>query len=249
MQRFIPPLGQKQEDPVTADENEAGRLRYYGRRKSRPLKPRQQRLMEDLLPPLEINEDDAPLLRDPTRLFAPPPDAMALEIGFGGGEHLAHLAGERPGWGFIGCEPFINGIAKLLVAVEENNLANIRIWPDDARYLLPLAGDGAFDEIYILYPDPWPKKRHHRRRFINAENIAHFHRLLKPGGMVYFASDIPHYVSWTLKHFRAHGGFEWLAESADDWRKPWPGWPSTRYEAKALREGRSPAYLRFARKG
>ena len=222
--------------------------RFHGRRKSRPLKPRQQRLLEDLLPAIRITADDDALLVNPARLFAPPPERMVLEIGFGGGEHLARQAEERPDDGFIGCEPFVNGVAKLLVAIEEKGLANIRIWDDDARPLLDLLGPQTIDEVYLLYPDPWPKKRHHKRRFVNAENLERLHRVLKPGGLFFFASDIPHYVAWTLEHVRRHGGFEWLAESPDDWRHPPKGWRSTRYEAKALQAGRKPAYLRFARR-
>ncbi len=222
--------------------------RFHGRRKSRPLKPRQQRLVEDLLPAIRITADDDALLVDPSRLFAPPPERMVLEIGFGGGEHLVQLAEERPDDGFIGCEPFINGVAKLLVAIEEKGLANIRVWDDDARPLLDLLGPQTIDEVYLLYPDPWPKKRHHKRRFVNAENLERLHRILKPGGLFLFASDISHYIAWTLEHVRRHGGFEWLAERPDDWRRPPEGWRSTRYEAKALREGRTPTYLRFARR-
>ncbi len=204
--------------------------------------------MADLLPAIQITQEDDALLRDPTRLFAPPPEHMALEIGFGGGEHLARLARERPHWGFIGCEPFVNGVAKLLAAIEENNLANIRIWDADARDLLPLPGSETLDAVYLLYPDPWPKKRHHKRRFVQLETLAQIHRLLKPGGEFLFASDIADYVAWTLRKVRAHGGFCWTAERADDWRCPPPGWQPTRYEAKALRAGRRPAYLKFVKK-
>jgi len=221
--------------------------RFYGRRKSRPLKPNQARLLRDLLPAIQITADDAAMLAKPGRLFAPPPDKMALEIGFGGGEHLAHQAKNNPGWGFIGCEPFVNGVAKLLMAIEKNNLDNIRVWDEDARDLLPLMGDGAFARVFVLYPDPWPKKRHHRRRFVNQDSLREIHRLLEPGGEFFFASDIPHYVAWTLAHVRAHGGFEWLAEGPPDWREPPRDWYSTRYEQKALRAGRTPAYLRFVK--
>ncbi len=221
--------------------------RFYGRRKSRPLKPRQQALLRDLLPAIQITPDDAAMLAAPSRLFAPPPEKMALEIGFGGGEHLAHQAKIHPDWGFIGCEPFVNGVAKLLSAIEDNNLDNIRVWDEDARGLLPLLGAETLARVFVLYPDPWPKKRHHRRRFINGRTLTGIHRLLEPGGELFFASDIPHYVAWTLAHVRDHGGFEWLAEGPADWREPPGDWLSTRYEQKALKAGRTPAYLRFVK--
>jgi len=224
-----------------------GLLRFFGRRKSRPLKPHQQKLMQDLLPAIQLTGDDAELLARPARLFAPPADHMGLEIGFGGGEHLARQAAENPDWGYIGCEPFVNGVAKLLVSIEQANLANIRIWDEDARRLLPLLGDETFARVWLLYPDPWPKTRHHKRRFVNQETLAGIHRILEPGGEFFFASDIDHYVAWTLEHVRRHGGFDWLAERAADWRGPPAGWQATRYEKKALKAGRSPCYLRFVK--
>ncbi|WP_231573621.1 tRNA (guanosine(46)-N7)-methyltransferase TrmB [Thermopetrobacter sp. TC1] len=232
---------------LMTDRNRITEPRFFGRRKSRPLKPRQQRLMEELLPALRIAADDDAWMKAPAHLFAPPPEHMALEIGFGGGEHLARLAAQRPDWGFIGCEPFINGVAKLLSQIADAGLDNIRIWDDDARLLLPLLGSEQFDEIYLLYPDPWPKKKHRKRRFVGPETLEDIHRILKPGGRFFFASDIPDYVAWTLEHVRRHGKLMWLAERPEDWRQPWPGWQSTRYEAKALREGRTPAYLIFAK--
>ncbi len=222
--------------------------RFHGRRKSRPLKPRQQRLMQELLPRLDLRAvaDSTPdVLRAPHGLFDYALGNVALEIGFGGGEHLAHRAAERPDWGFIGAEPFVNGVAKLLAAIDEQGLGNIRIWQDDARTLLPLLGDETINEAYLLYPDPWPKKRHHKRRFVNLRNLDEIHRILQPGGLFLFASDIADYVRWTLRHVLTHGGFDWLAEHPADWREPPAGWPGTRYEAKALRAGRRPTYLLF----
>ena len=204
--------------------------------------------MEELLPALRLDADDALRLAHPERLFAPPPAHMGLEIGFGGGEHLARLAKTRPDWGFIGCEPFINGVARLLTMIADQGLTNIRIWDDDARGLLPLLGEECLDAVWLLYPDPWPKKRHHKRRFVNRENLAQIHRVLKPGGLFMFASDMPDYVGWTLRHVRLHGGFSWTAERPGDWRRPPADWHSTRYEAKALREGRRPAYLLFRKR-
>ena len=203
--------------------------------------------MDTLLPALRLDETRRAALRRPDALFDNAPERLVLEIGFGGGEHLVYRAKEHPDWGFIGAEPFVNGVAKLLSAIDAAGLFNIRVWFDDARLLLPLVGDESFDAVWLLYPDPWPKKRHHKRRFVNRENLGHVHRILKPGGEFLFASDIPDYVRWTLAHMRAHGGFEWLAERPADWREPPAGWPGTRYEAKARREGRMPAYLHFRR--
>jgi tRNA (guanine-N7-)-methyltransferase len=170
---------------------------------------------------------------------------MRLEIGFGGGEHLIHRAAEQPATGFIGVEPFVNSMAKLLAKVQEIGLQNIRVHDDDATEVLDWLPSGSIDQIDLLYPDPWPKRKHWKRRFVSDVNLARFHRVLKPGGLFCFASDIDTYVNWTLQHVERHGGFEWLARNASDWLTPYDGWPSTRYEAKARREGRSSAYLTF----
>jgi tRNA (guanine-N7-)-methyltransferase len=212
------------------------RLQLYGRRKGKALRPHHAKLIAELLPELSV---------DPARFDLAKP--MRLEIGFGGGEHLAHQATLHPDIAFIGAEPFINGVAKLLAFIEAKELRNISVHAGDVRELFDLLPDQSFDRIYLLYPDPWPKARHHRRRLISQENLRHFHRLLKPGGLFLFASDIEHYVQWTLFEMRKAGGFTWLAESAADWREPFPDWIETRYEAKAKREGRTPSYLTFRR--
>ena len=164
-----------------------------------------------------------------------------LEIGFGGGEHLAHQAALHPDVLFIGAEPFLNGVAKLLALIEERQLTNIRIDDEDARYLLEAMPAASLERIYLLYPDPWPKSRHHKRRFVSPENLAHFHRLLNPQGLLLFASDIADYVRWTREHVAAHGGFKEEGDST----QPFEDWLQTRYEAKAKREGRETEYLRF----
>jgi tRNA (guanine-N7-)-methyltransferase len=171
-----------------------------------------------------------------------------LEIGFGGGEHLLARAAERPDIGFIGCEPFVNGVAKLLAGIEARGLDNLRVRADDATALIEAAPDAAFSRIYLLYPDPWPKRRQHKRRFVSERNVAALARVLKPGGELRFATDIDDYAGWTLRRFLDSPSFVWEAKTADDWRRPWAGWEPTRYEAKARAAGRASAYLTFRRR-
>ena len=217
----------------------------YGRRQGHRLHPRQARLVEDLLPQLSFALEQATRLET---CFAKPCKKFVLEIGFGGGEHLAARAKAHPDSGFIGCEPFLNGVAKLLLSISEENLENIRIYHDDARNVLEALAPETLDEIYLLYPDPWHKLRHNKRRFVSQENLQSLFRALKPGGQLLVASDIPDYVSWTLNHVRRHGGFTWQAAQLDDWDAPPADWPGTRYEAKAVAAGRHPCYLRFHRR-
>lgn len=221
---------------------------FFGRRKGKRLRAGQEALLDDVLPRLMLPRGDTSLSReDLAGFFDFMPEELVLEIGFGGGEHLAHRAKEAPHTGFIGCEPFINGMVKLLTAVETQALSNIRLWDEDAGLLLPRLPQGAFSRIYLLYPDPWPKRRTRKRRFVSKNNLAGIARLLEPGGTFHFASDIDDYVGWTLAHAAREPRLRWLASGPDDWRRPYPGWPGTRYEAKAIREGRRPSYLTFAR--
>lgn len=220
---------------------------FFGRRKGKPLRHQQVDTIENLLPLLKLDLESVPPSNLVT-LFPPDVRSIRLEIGFGGGEHLAHRAVENPETGFIGVEPFVNSMAKLLATVRERELMNIRLYDDDATQLLDWLPEGSIDHIDLLYPDPWPKKKHWKRRFVSDVNLARFHRVLKPGGKFCFASDIDTYVNWTLQHCARHGGFEWTAISADDWRTPYANWPGTRYENKAKREGRSSAYLTFIRR-
>ena len=217
--------------------------RLYGRQQDKPLKPRQARLMESLLPRIAVPMD-GPI--DPKALF-PQAEEIHLEVGFGGGEHLAWQAAHNPKAGFIGAEPFINGVGKLLVHVDEQKLDNVRIHHGDARPLIEALPDASLARIYVLHPDPWPKKRHYKRRMISPWFFNNAARLLKSGGELRVASDIEDYVRWTLMHARNATDFEWTAERADDWRVRPDDWPQTRYEAKSLREGRKPAYLVFRR--
>ncbi|RWG33788.1 MAG: tRNA (guanosine(46)-N7)-methyltransferase TrmB, partial [Mesorhizobium sp.] len=168
--------------------------------------------------------------------------------GFGGGEHLLHRATEAPATGFIGVEPFVNGMAKMMTALDKRPLANLRVYDDDATRLLDWLPPASLDGIDLLYPDPWPKKKHWKRRFVSPANLDRLARVLKPGGRFRFASDIDSYVNWTLLACSANGSFAWQANEAADWHTPYEGWPGTRYEAKALRAGRRPAYLTFIRK-
>jgi tRNA (guanine-N7-)-methyltransferase len=220
---------------------------FFGRRKGRPLRAGQTEHMAESLPVLGLPLGE-PAPADVRSLFPVPVEGVRLEIGFGGGEHLIHRAGESPATGFIGVEPFIPGMAKAVVAVAERGIGNVRLYGEDAMHVLDWLPDASLERISLLYPDPWPKKRHWKRRFVSDASLDRFARVLVPGGLFHFASDIESYVDWTLRHVRRHQAFAWTARAAEDWRRPFAGWPGTRYEAKALREGRTPAYLEFRRR-
>jgi len=176
-----------------------------------------------------------------------PVDEVRLEIGFGGAEHLIGEARAHAGTGFIGCEPFVNGMAKALAAIDELALANVRLHDADAAELIDWLPARSLARIDLLYPDPWPKRRHWKRRFISDASVAKLARILRAGGEMCFATDWPDYAAWTLARFLRDDDFVWTAERADDWRRPWPGFTRTRYEEKAIREGRTPCYLVFRR--
>lgn len=227
---------------------------FYGRRKGKHLRVRQKAALDEVLPKLKLDlagpaPDDIHDLWQHAELDGSQNarrfSAIRLEIGVGGGEHLLHRARENPDIAFIGIEPFVNSMAKLVYALETEPLSNIRLFDDDATQVLDWLPDGSIDQIDLLYPDPWPKKRHWKRRFVNEKNLTRFDRILKPGGRFCFASDIDSYVNWTLQHILAHQAFDWCSNGPESWRAPWHNWPSTRYEAKAFREGRIPAYLTF----
>lgn len=219
---------------------------FFGRRKGHPLRPHQASLMQTLLPRLALDLT-TPAPADIAALFPHSIEQARLEIGFGGGEHLAAQAHAYPGVGFIGCEPFVNGMAKMLAAIEEQQLQNICLHFGDVVELLEWLPDAALARIDILYPDPWPKRRHWKRRLIQDATIAAFGRVLHAGGAVHFATDWADYAAWTLERFLRTPAFIWTAERAADWREPWPGYVTTRYEAKAKREGRIPNYFVFRR--
>ena len=225
------------------DDSEGTRRAFFGRRKGHPLRPRQAALFDTLLPRvgLDLAKPAPPDLRN---LF-PAADAVRLEIGFGGAEHLIAQAKANPRVGFIGCDGFINGVAKALTAIDEHNLTNVRLHFGDASALLDWLPPDSLARIDLLYPDPWPKRRHWKRRFIQDESLKRLARILKRGGELRFATDIGDYAAYALARVLRSTDFEWTAERADDWRKAWPDFVGTRYEAKAKREGRMPAYFRF----
>ncbi len=211
------------------------------------MKDSQERLIEADLEGLspgpvdwEANPDRLPL--DIDALFGG--RELWLEVGFGGGEHLVHQAAANPDVGLIGCEPYINGVAMLLAKIRDAGVDNLRVHPGDARDLFDVLPEASLSRVFLLYPDPWPKKRHHRRRFVTQEHLEPLARVMTPGAILRVATDIPDYVRQTLQEV-PKAGFDWLAEGPRDWREPWGDWLSTRYEQKALREGRVPHYLTF----
>lgn len=224
---------------------------FYGRVRGKTLKPAQATYLQEDLDRLspgpvdwEKNPDRIPL--DLVARFGNRP--VWLEIGFGGGEHLVHQAATHPDIALIGCEPFMNGVAMLLGKIRRSGVTNLAVHPGDVRNLFDVLPAGSIDRAFLLYPDPWPKKRHHRRRFVTPEHLAPLARVLKPGAIFRVATDIPDYVRQTLTEV-PRAGFDWLAEGPCDWREAWPDWTPTRYEQKALREGRIPHYLTFRRTG
>lgn len=219
---------------------------FFGRRKGHKLRRGQAELVSSLLPKLAIGISIPPPA-DLGTLFEPPVSRVELEIGFGAGENFIRAALAAPQTGHIGCEPFVNGMASALAAIQTHNLRNVRLHHGDALDLLEWLPDRSIARIELLYPDPWPKKRHRKRRFVSDATVAQFARILMPGGEFRFATDIDDYTEWTLLRLLRSDAFAWTAERADDWRKPWPEFNGTRYEAKALREGRKPCYLVFRR--
>lgn len=212
----------------------------YGRARSKALSALQQSLLDDFLPTVSLPQDG------PVEM---PAGETWLEVGMGGGEHFIAQAKANPDKFLMGFEPFQNGMAKTLTAIQDNGLANVSVTMDDARPYLARMPNGSFSRAFILYPDPWPKRRHWKRRIISDSFVAEMARLIRPGGELRFVSDIPHYQQWALWHILRNGNFDWQAETADDWRKAPADHVTTKYEQKALREKRTPAYLLFTRKG
>lgn len=228
-------------DPTTLN-------RLYGRSMGHKLRPSQQHLIDTLLPQITVPADGEVTSK---LLFGDAKDhgrPLHLEIGFGSGEHLAHRAGLLPDHGFIGAEPFLNGVAAALGHIRDQHLANVRLWRGDALDVLRRLPDKSLSFVYLLHPDPWPKARHAKRRMINEGPLALLAAKLKPGGELRIATDHPIYLEWTLVVMRRHrDDFEWLAEKSSDFLEPPAGWIETRYGAKARREGRRPYYLRYRR--
>lgn len=218
---------------------------FFGRRKGHALRKGQAQLIHSVLPELALDLAQ-PAPEDLRTLFSDASSAR-LEIGFGGGEHLLHEARRHPGTGYLGCDVYINGVAKLLAVIRAEGIGNVRLHHGDALALLDWLPEQSLARIDILYPDPWPKRRHWKRRFISGDRIDRMARVLMKGGELRFATDIPSYVEWGLVRFLHSPHFCWTAECAGDWRKPWADFPGTRYEAKAMREGRTPCYLTFRR--
>jgi tRNA (guanine-N7-)-methyltransferase len=227
------------------DSQESQRA-FFGRRKGHPLRARQIALFETLLPTI-APDLTKPAPADLKTLFGGV-DNVRLEIGFGGAEHLIAQATAHPRSGFIASDGYINAIAKALIAIDDGKLDNIRLHHGDASELIDWLPAGALSRIDLLYPDPWPKRRHWKRRFLQDDSLKRLARLLRTGGELRFATDIADYAVYALVRVLRSQDFVWTAEAADDWRKPWPDFSGTRYEQKAKREGRAPGYFIFKKK-
>jgi tRNA (guanine-N7-)-methyltransferase len=216
-------------------------LRTFGRIKSRPIKPRQAALLETLLPGIRPPAGEFDL-----RALMPDAAEAWLEIGFGGGEHMAAQAAKHSEVLILGAEPFQNGVASALRHIDDAQLTNVRVHDGDVRELLGRMPDASLARVFILFPDPWPKSRHHKRRLVQADTVAELARLIRPGGALRFASDVAHYVDWSLEKILGHGAFAWTAQQACDWRTPPADHITTRYEEKRLGDC-APVFLDFVR--
>lgn len=240
------PDGRQIAATMTADGGRGGPApvrTLYGRSRGKALRAGQERLLAEALPLFSF----APDALAAGHAFASPPREVWLEIGFGAGEHLIEQAKANPDVGVIGCEPFLNGVVAALAGLKREQLSNVRLRRGDAQAVIEAAPDAFFSRVFVLYPDPWLKRRHHKRRVIGAGVIEGLARVMRGGAELRFATDIDDYAGWTLARFLASPHFRWLAARADDWRRPWPGWRPTRYEAKARDEGRGSVYLTFVR--
>jgi tRNA (guanine-N7-)-methyltransferase len=228
------------------DEDRAARGAFFGRRQGHKLSPRRTGLLTTLLPRLALDLSNPPGALP--GLFAAPVDCVRMEIGFGAGEYLLAEAARQPQIGFIGIEPFVNGMAKALSGIQARALANIRLHHGDATQVLAWLPSAALTGVDLAYPDPWPKRRHWKRRFVQDASLGEIARVLRPGAEFRFVTDIADYAAWTLERGLRSPDLAWTAEQADDWRLPWPGFTGTRYEAKAKRADRHSCYLVFRRR-
>jgi tRNA (guanine-N7-)-methyltransferase len=225
-------------------------LPSFGRNRGRSLRPHQQSLVDGLLPKLAVD------LTSPLREVGAPSDlsqgrgysAVALEIGFGGGEHLLAQAAHNPDTLFIGCEPFINGVAKCLAGIEAQKLNNIRLFTNDARKLVEALPDACLDSVFILFPDPWPKVRHNKRRLVNPQTLSMIARAHKKGGRLLLATDHVDYSVWMLEVLLNHPDYEWAAQSQADWKTPPADWTETKYQRKTTSQGRDPLFFECVRR-
>lgn len=236
--------------------------KFFGRRQGRTIHKTKNFLLESFLPRIKISGGQ-PV--DVINIFNEPKQRYCLEIGFGDGEHLAALAKENPQTGFMGIEVYKNGVANLLniltgirdsdecpadgaVVLADGRVDNIRVFDDDARLLFEALPDAVFDKIYLLFPDPWPKKKHAARRFVNPDNLDQLSRLLKKGGILQIATDHQVYKRWVLEQMRLRADFVWTAQTSDDWRNPPADWHETKYQRKAIREGRKPVFFEYIKR-
>ena len=225
------------------------RDKLHGRKRGRRLREGRQRTFDTLLPELEVALPEAGQgALDARTLFRPPTAELWLEIGFGAGEHLAAQARAHPAVGFIGCEVYLNGVARLVGEIARDRLANIRLFTGDAGRLIAALPEASVDRAFVLFPDPWPKRRHWKRRFIGPHNLEVLARILKDGGELRLATDHADYLVWMLQHLGRQPAFEWLARRPADWQARPADWPQTRFEAKAVRDGRRCTYLRLRRR-
>ncbi len=252
---FDPAPRRSQETGERSGGSAAGALRQktlFGRRKGHTLSPTQQARYDQLLPPLRLDLDAAPdheLVRHAARAGLPVDAPIWLEVGFGGGEHLAHRAGQNPNVLFLGCEPFVNGVAKLVSALDDAGLTNVAVHDDDVREVLAWLPAASLERIFILYPDPWPKKRHNKRRLLQRPFLEELARAAAPRAHLLVATDITDYVRSFLEEVALCPAWRWTARTPAQWRTPPDGWPGTRYEAKAKAAGRRCHYLHFVRRG
>lgn len=241
------PRGQAEGCNLSAPGFDRPRWNLHGRRLGRPLRPGRHRLLEERLPAVRVDppSDERPI--DPDRLFGRPVADLWLEIGFGGGEHLARQAALHPEVGLIGVEPFVSGVASALALLGAEGVDNVRIHPGDARPLIAALPQRALGRVFVLFPDPWRKARHHKRRIVSMPVLDLLAPRMRPGAELRVATDHPGYLSWMLRVLRAHPALAWRVAGPSDWRVRPDDWPETRYERKAIREGRRPTYLTFVR--